>query len=293
MLIVGSNPRTRGAGAQRPHPQALARRQLPDRPASARPCDLTYDYDYLGAGRRRWRRSPKASTASPRRCKSAKQPLIIVGAGRSRRAPTARRSWRSRCSAAKAVGAIAEGWNGFNVLHTAASRVGGLDLGFVPGEGGLDAPQHGRGKGALDVLFLLGADEIDVAPRRLRRLHRHPRRRGAHRADVILPGAAYTEKSATYVNTEGRPQIADRAGFPPGEAREDWAILRALSEPSRPASCPSTRCGQLRAQLYAELPAASRGSTMSMPADPAGLDPSRRRGRDHARRSARRSRTST
>jgi len=115
------------------------------------------------------------------------------------------------------------------VLHTAASRVAGLDLGLVPGQGGLDAPTM-AGAGALDVLFLLGADEIAVAPGAFVVYQGSHGDRGAHRADVILPGAAYTEKAGLYVNTEGRVQQSDRAVFPPGEAREDWAILRALSD---------------------------------------------------------------
>ena len=115
------------------------------------------------------------------------------------------------------------------MLHTAAARVGALDIGFVPGRGRLDAAAMAKA-GALDVLFLLGADEIDVAPGAFVVYIGTHGDRGAHRADVILPGAAYTEKSGIYVNTEGRVQMADRAGFPPGDAREDWAILRALSD---------------------------------------------------------------
>ena len=122
-----------------------------------------------------------------------------------------------------------EGWNGFCVLHTAASRVGALEIGFVPGEGGLDAAAMAQ-PDALDVLFLLGADEIDVPPGAFVVYIGTHGDNGAHRADVILPGAAYPEKSGIYVNTEGRVQMANRASFPPGEAREDWAILRALSD---------------------------------------------------------------
>jgi NADH-quinone oxidoreductase subunit G len=129
---------------------------------------------------------------------------------------------------------VRDDWCGFNVLHTAAARVGGLDLGLVPGQGGRDVAGilEGAAKGEIEVVFLLGADEIDV--------HRlgeafviyqgHHGDRGAARADVILPGSAYTEKNAIYVNTEGRPQRAKLAVFPPGEAKEDWKILRALSE---------------------------------------------------------------
>ena len=131
------------------------------------------------------------------------------------------------------TGMIVEDWNGFNVLNTAASRVGGLDIGFVPGENGKDvaAIQDAAQSGALDVVYLLGADEVDVNGfgNAFVVYQGHHGDAGAHRADVVLPGAAYTEKSATYVNLEGRVQLAGRATFPPGEAREDWAIIRALS----------------------------------------------------------------
>jgi NADH-quinone oxidoreductase subunit G len=130
---------------------------------------------------------------------------------------------------ARDLNAVREDWNGFNVLHTAAARVGALDLGFVPGEGGLDAQAMAQA-GALDVLYNLGADEIAIAPGAFVIYQGTHGDRGAHRADVILPGAAYTEKSGLYVNTEGRVQLANRASFGPGDAREDWAILRALSD---------------------------------------------------------------
>ena len=110
----------------------------------------------------------------------------------------------------------------FMVLHQAAARVGGLDVGFA----------HADGLGVLDgakVVWNLGADEIDIAPGAFVIYQGHHGDRGAHRADVILPGAAYTEQSGIYVNTEGRTQMANRAGFPPGDAKEDWAILRAVS----------------------------------------------------------------
>jgi NADH-quinone oxidoreductase subunit G len=127
------------------------------------------------------------------------------------------------------VGAIKDGWNGFAVLHDAASRVGALDIGFAGGAAGLTTAQMTT-FGTLDVLFLLGADETKVPDGTFVVYVGTHGDRGAHRADVILPGAAYTEKSGIYVNTEGRVQMANRAAFPPGEAREDWAIVRALSE---------------------------------------------------------------
>jgi NADH-quinone oxidoreductase subunit G len=125
------------------------------------------------------------------------------------------------------------GWSGFNVLHTAAARVAALDLGFLPENGGRDtsAILDGAGRGEIDLVYLLGADEFEMS--RLGRAfviyqgsHGDA---GAHRADIVLPGAAYTEKSGLYVNSEGRVQLAERATFPPGDAREDWAVLRALS----------------------------------------------------------------
>ncbi|MBN8920988.1 MAG: molybdopterin-dependent oxidoreductase, partial [Rhizobiales bacterium] len=130
---------------------------------------------------------------------------------------------------ARDLNAVNYKWNGFCVLHTAAARVGALDLGAVPAAGAMTAAEMVQ-PGALDVLFLLGADEIDVPQGAFTVYIGTHGDRGAHRADVILPGAAYPEKSGTYVNTEGRVQLAARAAFPPGDAREDWAIFRALSD---------------------------------------------------------------
>ncbi len=189
--------------------------------------DLTYPCDYLGAGP-----ETLADLAGPGTfadvLKAAERPLVIVGQGAIARADGAAvLSLAARV--AVACGAVKDGWNGFAVLHTAASRVGALDIGFVPGEGGLGTVAM-TNSGAQDVVFLLGADEVDVAPGTFVVYLGTHGDRGAHRADVILPGAAYSEKSGIYVNTEGRPQLANRAAFPPGEAREDWAVLRALSE---------------------------------------------------------------
>ena len=127
------------------------------------------------------------------------------------------------------AGAVKDGWNGFGILHNAASEVGALDIGFAPNGGGLTASQMAT-YGTLDVLFSLGADDIEVADGTFVVYIGTHGDKGAHRADVILPGAAYTEKSGIYVNTEGRVQMANRAGFPPGDAREDWSIIRALSD---------------------------------------------------------------
>ena len=119
------------------------------------------------------------------------------------------------------------------MLHTAAARVGGLDLGFIPGRGGMDIAAMAKAARAdkLDLLWLLGADEIDfgVFSSSFIVYQGHHGDAGAHHADLVLPGAAYTEKDGIYVNTEGRVQYASRAAFPPGDAREDWAIIRAVS----------------------------------------------------------------
>ncbi len=180
----------------------------------------------------------------------AERAMIIVGSGAVSRADGAA-ILAALAKAAQQFGVVKDGWNGFSVLHTAAARVAGLDLGFVPGAKGLTAAQMAAG--GVDVLFNLGADEIDIAPGPFVIYQGSHGDRGAHRADVILPGAAYTEKSATYVNTEGRVQQTVRAVFAPGEAREDWTILRALSaEIGRPL--PFDTLEQLRAKMYAAVP---------------------------------------
>ena len=162
----------------------------------------------------------------------AARPLVIVGTGALAR-DDGEAVLGATARIAEATGAVADGWNGFGVLNVAASRVGGLDLGFVPQEGGMNTAGilAGARSGMIDTVFLLAADELDdeALGDAFVVYMGHHGDRGAAVADVILPGAAWTEKDATYVNLEGRPQQASRAVFPPGEAREDWRILRALS----------------------------------------------------------------
>ncbi len=164
--------------------------------------------------------------------RAAKNPMLVVGQGALGRADGAQVLAMTR-AIADSCGLVREGWNGFNVLHRAAARVGGLDLGFVPGPGGRDVAGivDGCRSGQIEVLYLLGADEIDATDLGPAFVvyQGHHGDRGAARADAILPGAAYTEKDGIYVNTEGRVQLARRTVFPPGDAREDWKILRALS----------------------------------------------------------------
>ncbi|HWA63676.1 MAG TPA: NADH-quinone oxidoreductase subunit NuoG [Caulobacteraceae bacterium] len=214
--------------------------------------DLTYGYDHLGTGPAALAGLAKSKSDFAKALKEAKNPAIVIGQGALAR-PDGAAVLKAAAAAAKAFGVVREGWNGWNVLHTAAARVGGLDLGFVPGEGGKSASEMVQ-KGALDVLFLLGADEIDLkgSDAFVVYLGTHGDA-GAHRADVILPGAAYTEKAGLYVNTEGRVQRGERAVFPKGEAREDWAILRALSERAG-AKLPYDTLEQLRARLFANHP---------------------------------------
>ncbi|NMM46034.1 NADH-quinone oxidoreductase subunit G [Rhodospirillaceae bacterium KN72] len=192
----------------------------------------TFDVDYLGAGPETL--SDVASGKHPfaKILKDAEKPMIIVGMGAINR-PDGAAVLATAKKLADDFGMVKDGWNGFNVLHTAASRVGALDLGFVPGEGGKSVPEivDGAASGAVKFVYLLGADEVDLTGGKAFVVYQgHHGDRGAHAADVILPGAAYTEKNATFVNTEGRVQLARRAAFPPGEAKDDWAILRALSE---------------------------------------------------------------
>jgi NADH-quinone oxidoreductase subunit G len=224
LLIIGANPRKEAAVLNARIRKRWRTGQLKIAVIGAK-ADLTYDYDYLGAGTDTLGELAGGKGAFLDVLKNASYPIVLVGAG-----ATARHDGAAVLSlAAKLaadVGAIKDGWNGFAVLHDTASRVGALDIGFASG---MTAAQMTT-FGTLDVLFLLGADETKVPDGTFVVYIGTHGDAGAHRADVILPGAAYTEKSAIYVNTEGRVQIAGRASFPPGEAREDWAIIRALSE---------------------------------------------------------------
>jgi NADH-quinone oxidoreductase subunit G len=207
--------------------------------------DLTYDYAYVGAG------PESLAVVAEKPAEGPTRRMFVIGAAAFAR-PDGTAVLASLAKAALAAGVVKEDWNGFNVLHSAASRVGGLDLGLVPGEAGLDAPAMAKAN-ALDVLINLGADEIDIEPGAFVVYVGTHGDRGAHRADVILPGAAYTEKTGIYVNTEGRPQFAERAVFPPGDAREDWSILRALSD-RLGAKLPFDSLTQLRAALAVAYP---------------------------------------
>jgi NADH-quinone oxidoreductase subunit G len=214
--------------------------------------DLSYKYDYLGAGPQTLQevgdgRHPFADTL-----RSAKRPMLVLGMGALQRGDGAAVLHLAR-KAAETLNMIQPDWNGFNLLHTAAARVGALDIGFLPGSGGRGIGQiiGGIHDGALDVVYLLGVDEIAGSHfgNAFVIYQGHHGDAGAHRADVILPGAAYTEKDATYVNTEGRVQRTALAAFPPGDAREDWTIIRALSEVLG-KRLPYDHISQLRRRLF-------------------------------------------
>jgi NADH-quinone oxidoreductase subunit G len=207
ILLVGSNPRD-----EAPVLNARIRKAWSNGANVAligAPVDLTYDYNHLGSDRAALVKL--AGSAAP-----VEASLIIVGMGALNEADGE--------AVLSQVMKLAEGQGAkVLVLHTAAARVGALDLGAVT-DGGLTAALDGA-----EVIYNLGADEVDIAAGAFVIYQGSHGDRGAHRADIVLPGAAYTEEAGLFVNTEGRPQLAMRASFAPGEAKENWAILRALS----------------------------------------------------------------
>ncbi|WP_418136900.1 NADH-quinone oxidoreductase subunit NuoG [Agrobacterium sp. El2ro-1b] len=250
LLIVGSNPRFEAAVLNARIRKRWRRGGFPIG-VIGEAGELRYDYEYLGSGAETLSDLANGSHSFVEKLKSAKNPLIIIGQGALARADGAA-VLAAAAKLAVSVGAVSEEWNGFSVLHTAAARVGGLDVGFVPGEGGVAAADM---VASMDVLFLLGADELDLSNKGAKftvYIGSHGDQ-GAMHADVILPGAAYTEKSGIWVNTEGRVQVGNRAGFAPGEAREDWAILRALSDVLG-KKLPFDSLSALRGQLYVAHP---------------------------------------
>ena len=264
LLLVGSNPRREAAVLNARIRKRWRMGAVPIGLIGER-LDLTYPYDYLGAGPQTLADVATATHAFGAALKKAERPLVIVGMGALARPDGAA---IASLAARAAQGTGTAGWNGYSVLHSAAARVGALDVGFVPGAGGSNAKQMAA-PGALDVLFLLGADEIDIAPGAFVVYIGTHGDLGAHRADVILPGAAYPEKSSIHVNTEGRVQMAGRASFPPGEAREDWAILRALSDVLG-RRLPYDSLAQLRQALFQAHPHLQRTNQIA-PGDRADI----------------------
>jgi NADH-quinone oxidoreductase subunit G len=250
ILLIGTNPRLEAPVLNARIRKRLVRGGCKFSVIGER-ADLTYPYSYLGAG-------PESLTqflASDQ--PSVAKPMVIVGQGALAR-PDGPQVLAAAWKAADKLGAVKDGWNGFNVLHTAAGRVGALDVCALPAKDGGKTTREmleAARTGGLDVLILVGADEVDcqsLGSTFVVYVGTHGDA-GAHRADVILAGAAYVEKQVTYVNTEGRPQSTQRASFPPGEAREDWAIFRALSE-TLGATLPWNTIDELRSAMYKVAP---------------------------------------
>ncbi|MCW5737553.1 MAG: NADH-quinone oxidoreductase subunit NuoG [Enhydrobacter sp.] len=248
ILLIGTNPRWESPVLN----ARLRKRYLSGRCAIASvgpAVDLTYPVERLGAGPATLRDLADGKLGFAEKLKAARNPLIIVGMG-----ALARDDGAAVLALARSLAVVNDDWNGFAVLHTAAARVGGLDLGVVPGERGRDVAGilAGAQSKEIEVVYLLAADEFDTSKlgKAFVIYQGHHGDAGAHRADVILPGAAYAEKPGTYVNMEGRVQQGFRANFPPGDAREDWAILRALSE-RLGKTLPYDTLDQVRARLVA------------------------------------------
>ena len=245
ILIVGSNPRL-----ESPVMNARIRRQWLAGKATigviGEGADLTYGYELLGSDATAVAGLAKSKSDFVKALKAAQRPMLIIGQS----ALADEVSLAALSGLAKSFNLVREGWNGWAVLHTAASRVAGLDMGFIAGKRAGELVK----KGGASVLVLLGADEIDLSRSDAFTIYIGTHGdAGAHKADLILPGAAYTEKDGLYVNTEGRVQMANRAVFPKGDAKEDWAILRALSE-RLGATLPYDTLEALRARLFADHP---------------------------------------
>ena len=244
ILLVGTFPRWEATMVNARIRRAWVERKIPvtvigeDR-------DFSYPVTHIGTGPNALQELLKQPISD------AKNPMIIVGAGAlARKDGVAIQALLSELAQRNNV--VTKNWNGMNTLQLAASRVGALDLEFLPQHGGLPTKNilEAAQSGAIKTVFALGADEIDPAQLGNAFLiyQGHHGDRLASRADVILPGAAYTEKNALYVNTEGRVQQARQATFPPGMAKEDWKILRALSEKIG-KTLPYNSLGELRARM--------------------------------------------
>lgn len=233
IMLIGTNPR-----AEAPVLNARIRKAWSNGASVGlvgEAVDLTYDYAHLGTGRDALR---GLMDMSPEKA-HGKETVVIIGQG-------ALTSDGGKGVLADAMAYADATQSKFLVLHTAASRVGALDVGAVASE------SFDKVLGA-DVVYNLGADEVEIPDGATVIYQGSHGDRGAHRADIVLPAAAWTEENGLFVNTEGRPQLAMRAGFPPGEAKENWAILRALSA-EMDATLPYDSLAQLRAKLVEAVP---------------------------------------
>jgi len=241
ILLVGTNPRWE-APLVNTRLRKAAKKGVPIF-AVGPEVDLTYPVEWIGDDLALLGKLPAAVSEA---FKGASRPAVIVGEG----ALAVDGAFDAALALATSLDLVREGWNGFNVLHTAASRMGGLMLGFTV-EGGLAALAAQK----PGVLFVMGADEADLSAFEgsFKVYIGHHGDAGAHVANVILPGAAYAEKPGTWVNLEGRVQRGNRAVFPPGDAREDWTIIRALADVLG-VKLGFDSFGELRAALAAKHP---------------------------------------
>ncbi|WP_407966092.1 NADH-quinone oxidoreductase subunit NuoG [Bartonella sp. C271] len=246
LLIVGSNPRVEAAVL---NARILKRQRVGRIPIAliGEQVDLRYPYSYLGAGTDALDTLISGENVFFDVLKKAERPLILIGEG-AISGKEGLSVLKNLAKLADIVGALSEEWNGFGILHNAASIVGGLDIGFTYKLGVKNIVK------TCEVLFLLSADEVELTNNKAFIIYIGSHGdNGAHAADVILPASAYTEKSGLYVNTEGRVQMTNRAGFAPGEAKEDWAILRALSDVLN-KKLPFDSLSQLRQNLFNDFP---------------------------------------
>jgi len=272
IVLIGANPRKEAALVNARIRKRYLKGGLSVYNIGA-PAELTYPVQELGADARVLNDIAAEKHAIVEALKAAKNPMIIVGS-----AALARADGQAIFASAKKIAQIfatSENWNGFNVLHHAASRVGALDLGFVPAAGGKNIAQifEATQKGDIKFVYLLGADEFDMAllGKAFVVYQGHHGDDGAHRADVVLPGAAYTEKEATYVNLEGRVQRTKRAIFPPGQAREDWVVIRMLSDVIG-KSLPYSSLTDVRARMVSQAPHFAQINQI-VPAAPVAVSP--------------------
>ncbi len=253
ILVIGSNPRHEASIINARIRKAVFERRVPVG-VVGEAAEMSYKYAHIGTDLKALEKMVKDHKGKMK----SKKPMWIIGSGVFDR-EDGEALHEKLYKLAEELGVVTKDWNGFNVLHRAASRVGALDAGFVPQAGGKDFVEiiAGSKTGAIKALYLLGADEFDASAsigwKCFTIYQGHHGDHGAARADVILPGAAYTEKDGIYVNTEGRVQLARKASYPPGEAKEDWTILRALSEKIG-QKLPYDTPLQLRTRIVEEFP---------------------------------------
>ncbi|TPG22652.1 NADH-quinone oxidoreductase subunit G [Sphingomonas koreensis] len=220
--------------------------------------DLTYRVEWLGNDLSMLGKLPEAAAAA---FENAERPMVIVGGA-------GLKGHGAALKLAKSLKLVRDGWNGFNVVHMAAARMGGLMLGYAQ-KGGIADVVAASPK----LTFFLGADEVDFSrfAKSFNVYIGHHGDKGAHHADVVLPGASYAEKSGIWVNLEGRVQRGERAVFPPGDAREDWTILRALSE-KLGKTLPFDTIEELRADMGRDTPMLASEGLKSFEWNPPALD---------------------